>query len=97
MAVRVSVLGSLPDGREVHKYTLVNGRGSEAAFTDLGAIWTNMRVRDRDGVFRDVVLGCDKPEALLRNPGHMGRQKCQPDRRRQLHAERRELYARKER
>ncbi|NWO21520.1 galactose mutarotase [Oribacterium sp. oral taxon 102] len=72
MAVRVSVLGSLPDGREVHKYTLVNGRGSEAAFTDLGAIWTNMRVRDRDGVFRDVVLGCDKPEALLRNPGHMG-------------------------
>lgn len=72
MAVRISLLGVLPDGSEVKKYTLINGNGTEASFTDLGAIWTNMRVKDKDGEYRDVVLGCDEPETLLKNPGHMG-------------------------
>lgn len=72
MAVKESVLGKLQDGTEVKRYTLVNGNGTEASFTDLGGIWLSMIVKDRDGNKRDVVLGVDDVDMLLRNPGHMG-------------------------
>lgn len=72
MAVKESVLGKLQDGTEVKRYTLTNGNGTEASFTDLGAIWLTMLVKDKEGNKRDVVLGVDNVEMLLRNPGHMG-------------------------
>ena len=72
MSVRESVLGTLKDGREVKRYTITNQHGTEASFTNLGAIWLTMLVRDKDGKMRDVVLGVDQAELLLENPGHMG-------------------------
>ena len=72
MAVKESVLGTLQDGREVKRYTLTNQNGTEASFTNLGAIWLTMCVKDRNGKLRDVVLGVDRPALLLKNPGHMG-------------------------
>ena len=72
MSVKESLLGTLPDGREVKRYTLTNQHGTEASFTNLGGIWLTMLVQDRDGKRRDVVLGVDKVELLLQNPGHMG-------------------------
>lgn len=72
MAVRVSLLGQLKDGSEVHRYSLINKNGTEASFVDLGAIWTNFRFKDKQGQERDLVLSCDELPALLKNPGHMG-------------------------
>ncbi len=72
MAIRESVLGMLPDGREVKRYTLINQHGTEASFTNLGAVWLTMCIKDRNGNMRDIVLAADQPELLLRNPGHMG-------------------------
>ena len=60
MSVRESVLGTLKDGREVKRYTITNQHGTEASFTNLGAIWLTMLVRDKDGKMRDVVLGVDQ-------------------------------------
>lgn len=72
MAVQVSEIGLLKDGRKVRRYTLTNANGTKASFTDLGAIWLTMEVKDKNGVVRDVILGNDDPETLYRNPGHMG-------------------------
>ncbi len=72
MAVKESVLGKLNDGTEVKRYTLTNSNGTEASFTDLGGIWLTMLVKDKNGNVRDVVLGVDNIDLLLKNPGHMG-------------------------
>lgn len=72
MAVKESILGKLQDGTEVKRYTLTNGNGTEASFTNLGGTWLTMLVKDKDGNQRDVVLGVDSVDMLLRNPGHMG-------------------------
>lgn len=56
MSVKVNELGKLPTGETVSCYTLKNGNGTEASFTNLGGILMSMLVKDRDGNFRDVVL-----------------------------------------
>ncbi len=72
MSVKVNELGKLPTGETVSCYTLKNGNGTEASFTNLGGILMSMLVKDRDGNFRDVVLGHDTVETLFTNAGHMG-------------------------
>ncbi|MFV0239225.1 MAG: aldose epimerase family protein, partial [Lacrimispora sphenoides] len=64
--------GNMPDGREVYLYTLVNRNGVSASFTNLGAVWVNMNVPDRDGNVVDVVLGFDSADEYLINPPHFG-------------------------
>lgn len=46
-------------GRRTHLYTISNESGSIAQFTDYGGRWVSMWVPDKDGIFRDVVLGFD--------------------------------------
>lgn len=72
MAATERVLGKLEDGTEIRRITLTNAKGTQASFTDLGAIWLTMVVKDKDGQAKDVVLGADEIPVLLQNPGHMG-------------------------
>lgn len=72
MAYKKEIWGNMPDGREVTLYTLVNERGVSASFTDLGAVWVTMNVPDRNGAFKDVVLGYDSVTGYLSNPPHFG-------------------------
>ncbi|WP_101875543.1 aldose epimerase family protein [Lachnoclostridium edouardi] len=72
MACRKVLFGMLPDGRQVNQYILVNARGTEAAFLDLGAIWNTMKVADAAGNTADVVLGYDKPEYYLQDGAYFG-------------------------
>ncbi len=72
MSYTKTVFGKMDDGSEVYRYTLKNGSGATASFTDMGAVWLTMEVPDRDGRMADVVLGVDTVEALRVNPGHMG-------------------------
>ena len=72
MAYKKELWGNMPDGREVYLYTLVNRNGVSASFTNLGAVWVNMNVPDRDGAVVDVVLGFDSAEEYLLNPPHFG-------------------------
>ncbi len=72
MSCTKTVFGKMDDGTEVYRYTLTNGSGASASFTDMGAVWLTMEVPDREGNLADVVLGVDSVEALKVNPGHMG-------------------------
>lgn len=72
MSFKKEVWGHMPDGREVHLFTLTNENNVSAAFTDLGAVWVSMNVPDREGNLTDVVLGYDTVEGYLLNPPHFG-------------------------
>jgi aldose 1-epimerase len=67
MAVSASLFGKYPDGRDITLYTISNGRGMEAAVTDLGAILVRLLAPGSDGKGTDVVLGYDRGEDYLEN------------------------------
>lgn len=72
MAWKKEVFGRLENGAVAHKYTLINRNGASAAFTDLGGIWLQMLVPDRDGRLGDVLLGYDTVEKCTTLGGHLG-------------------------
>lgn len=53
------IFGKTKDGREVTRYILENANGMRVGFLDLGAVITNIWVKDRDGNVDDVVHGYD--------------------------------------
>ncbi len=59
------LFGILPDGKEVYKYTLANGKGLEVSFINYGAAITSLIVKDIDGAKTDVVLGFDDLESYI--------------------------------
>jgi aldose 1-epimerase len=72
MAVKTSVFGKYPDGRDIMLYTISNQNGMQAAVTNLGAILVNLVVPDANGKAEDVVLGFDRGEDYLGNPCFFG-------------------------
>jgi aldose 1-epimerase len=67
-----SVFGKLPDGRDVHRYTLTNRAGVTAQIIDYGATITSLRVPDRSGKMDDVVLGYDSLQAYIDGTAYFG-------------------------
>jgi aldose 1-epimerase len=57
--ITMSVFGKMPDGQEVHLYTLVNRGGMQVGLTNYGARITSIDVPDQHGNMADVVLGFD--------------------------------------
>ena len=55
--IKISTFGTVKDGKEAKLYTLTNDAGMTAEFTDYGASLVRLFVPDREGRFRDVVLG----------------------------------------
>ena len=49
-------IGTTPEGKEVHKYTLKNHQGMEVDIINYGAIITAIRIPDRNNEPGDVVL-----------------------------------------
>ena len=72
MACSKELFGTLENGAKLTKYILTNEHGLKASFTDLGAIWLEMYVPDKNGKFSDVVLGFDAPEKYLDQDVHFG-------------------------
>lgn len=64
--------GTLPDGREIDRYTLRNPLGLEVDVINYGAIITSIRVPDRNRVPGDVVLGFDNLEGYLGDQPYLG-------------------------
>ena len=56
-SVAVRPFGQLADGRDVHEYTLDNGRGLVLRTINLGGIVTAIEWPDRRGHRANVVLG----------------------------------------
>lgn len=72
MSVTVSPFGRYLDGREVQLYTISNGKGVQAAVTNVGAVLVKLICPDREGRMADIVLGFDRGEAYLNNPSFFG-------------------------
>lgn len=72
MAIAKERFGTMPDGTEVYKYTLVNRNRVSASFITLGGVWVSMMVPDREGRMGDVVLGYDSLDSYQKNPPHFG-------------------------
>ena len=61
------------DGKLVHLYVLTNSRGMEACITNYGGRVVSLMVPDKDGNFRDVVLGYDSIADYVNHPeGNFG-------------------------
>lgn len=73
---KVESFGRLPDGREVHRYTLEVPGGWKAMITDYGAILTSFivppRKGDPAGTPTDVVLGFDSLAGYLAGHPYFG-------------------------
>jgi aldose 1-epimerase len=63
------LFGTLPDGTEVHEYTLTNGKGLEVAFISYGAAIRSLWVTGKNGTKTDVVLGFDTLESYIESYG----------------------------
>ncbi len=70
--VTESIYGTLPDGREVKRYTLTNATGMTAVVTEYGAILVSITAADREGEFADLTHGYDTLEGWLSNTSYFG-------------------------
>lgn len=59
MDIHEQPFGKTAHGKQVHLFTLSNGRGVKASLTDFGAALCTLEVPDRKGQPRDIVLGFD--------------------------------------
>lgn len=71
-SMKTTVFGKLPDGREVHQYTLTNKAGMVVQIINYGATITSLRVPDRGGKIEDVVLGYDSPQGYVDGTTYFG-------------------------
>ena len=58
--------------RNIRLFHVKNNQGMEIVVSNVGASLVSALFCDRRGIFRDVVLGFDKPEAYLENGPHFG-------------------------
>jgi aldose 1-epimerase len=70
-AVR-DVFGTLPDGREVERWTLTDATGASAAFLNYGAIVQSLNVPDARGETANVVLGFSTLDDYLERSPYFG-------------------------
>ena len=72
MSVETTSFGKYRDGRNILLYTISNGKGMQAAVTNMGAALVKLLVPDRDGKTADVVLGFDGGEDYFDNDSFFG-------------------------
>ncbi len=71
-AMKKTLFGKLPDGREVDQYTLTNASGSQVKIINYGAAVTSIIVPDRHGKYEDIVLGYDSLRGYLNDKSYFG-------------------------
>jgi aldose 1-epimerase len=67
-----TAFGTLEDGGKVTLYTLTNPSGAEVKIINFGATVVSLKVPDREGNLRDVVLGYDNLEAYIKDKDFFG-------------------------
>ncbi len=72
MSIKIEDFGLNKDGENIKKISLENKNKNIASFINLGAIWTNMFIKDKDGIYRDVVQGFDDIKSYENNYPHFG-------------------------
>lgn len=64
--------GTLPDGRPVSQFTLINRGGMIVKILDFGGIINEIHVPDRDGAFADVALGFETVQPYVKDSPYLG-------------------------
>ncbi|MBC9796350.1 aldose epimerase family protein [Sinomicrobium weinanense] len=64
--------GTLPDGKDVSRYTLTNANGIKMKVMTYGGIITSFETPDREGKQGDIVLGFDSLEGYLQEVPYFG-------------------------
>jgi aldose 1-epimerase len=67
-----TAFGTLDDGGKVTLYTLTNASGAEARIINYGAIVVSLKVPDRQGKPRDIVLGYDDLAGYVKDKSFFG-------------------------
>lgn len=70
--IEKTAYGILPDGRAVDIYTLRNENGMTLRITNYGGTIVSWTAPDRNGVYQDVVLGCDSLSGYLHGTPYFG-------------------------
>jgi aldose 1-epimerase len=71
-SVSEAPFGTLPEGGKVRVYTLTNSSGAEVRIINYGAIVVSLKVPDRAGTLRDVVLGYDALAGYVQDKAFLG-------------------------
>jgi aldose 1-epimerase len=71
-SVAEAPFGILDDGGKVSLYTLTNSSGAEVRIINYGAIVVSLKVPDRQGKLRDVVLGYDDLAGYVKDKAFLG-------------------------
>ena len=69
--LRVTKFGTLPDGQDVTKFVLSNGK-TNVCILDLGAVVSSIKTPDKFGKYADIVLGYDNVADYAHNPFYLG-------------------------
>ncbi|MDL2295024.1 galactose mutarotase [Ruminococcaceae bacterium OttesenSCG-928-D13] len=72
MAIEKTVYGPLPDGRQVHLYTISGAGGAAVMLSDFGARVNGILVPDKAGALADVALGFASPGDNLAGGRYFG-------------------------
>ncbi|MEW6195922.1 MAG: aldose epimerase family protein [Bacteroidota bacterium] len=64
--------GRLSDGNEAYLYTLKNKNGTEVDISNYGAVIVKIIVPDKDGTYKDVVLGYDSVQDYEKCKSYFG-------------------------
>ncbi|MCQ2462955.1 MAG: galactose mutarotase [Clostridia bacterium] len=73
MSVTKTLYGTMPDGREVHLFTIENNNGLQAGIITYGATLAFLNCPDKNGVNGDVIMGFDTLEGHLACDCYCGR------------------------
>jgi aldose 1-epimerase len=71
-SVHIQPFGAIASGEKTDLYVLTNRRGMTVAITNYGATVVSIKVPDRAGKFRDVVLGFETPKEYEDGTAHIG-------------------------
>jgi len=70
--IQRSVFGKMPNGQEIHLYTLSNANGMQVGITNYGGRIVSILAPDRHGQRADVVLGFDNLQGYLDTHTYFG-------------------------
>lgn len=72
MSVKIFDFGTLSDGRKIEKYTVENSNGASVSIITYGATWISASFADKNGEFKDVLVGFDDIEGCVERTDYQG-------------------------
>jgi len=70
--IQRELFSRLDDGREVYVFTLTNSNGMEMKLINYGATIISLTAPDRNGNYKDVVLGYDSLQGYIKGDAYFG-------------------------